>query len=76
MEERWKTVGILASLVILFVAFFQLLWPYVSPVLVDLNPDPTAEYLRIMWLVSPNGLSALTIMAGCILIAWVVYTGR
>lgn len=76
MERRWKTVGILAGVILLLVAFFQLAWPSVYPDLVGLNRYPTAEYLRIMWLVSPAGLAIITIILGCILIAWVAYTGR
>ena len=73
MERRWKHIGTVIALVIVMVAVFQTLWPAIYPSIVALNRYPTDEYLRIMWLLSPNGISALTIAAGCVLIAWIAY---
>ena len=59
--------------IILFEAFFQLVWSifYTPSLLAGLNPYPTEEYLRIMWLFSPNGLSTITLVLGAVFIAWV-----
>jgi hypothetical protein len=69
-------MGIRVAFVIIVVAFFRTVWPFVYPSIVNLNQYPTAEYFRIMWLLSPNGLSSITIIVGCILIAWVAYIER
>ena len=74
MAKRNKKIVKLIALIIILVAFFQLLWPniYNPSSIARLNPYPSQEYLQIMWLFSPNGLSTITIIAGLILIAWVV----
>lgn len=76
LEKRRKILKLLAVILIL-VAFFQIFWPYVynSPLIANLNPYPTKEYLQIVWLFSPKGLSTLTIILGCIFLVWVAITG-
>ena len=76
MQRRWKKVGSLTVILVLLVAFFQLFWPLVYPSLVDLNRYPTAEYLRIMWLLSPDGLSIITGIIGAVIMVWVSYIER
>ncbi|MDD1661618.1 MAG: hypothetical protein LUQ49_04045 [Methanomicrobiales archaeon] len=76
MEGRSRKIGIAAGAIIVLVAVYQFVWPYFYPSLVNLNRYPTAEYFRIMWLLSPNGLSVITIILGCVFIAWVAYTER
>jgi hypothetical protein len=71
-----RKIPIIVALVILLVACFLELWPPFYPAVVNLNPDPTVEYLQIMWILSPVGLSLLTIIIGVIAIAWVVYLER
>jgi hypothetical protein len=73
-HEGKRKIGIAIGLIIVLVAIFQLLWPVFYLSLVSLNEDPTAEYLRIMWLLSPNGLSVITLLLGCVYVAWVAYT--
>jgi hypothetical protein len=74
--EGKRKIGISVGVILVLLAIFQFAWPYMYPSLVSLNRYPTAEYFRIMWLLSPNGLSAITLITGCIYIAWVAYTER
>ncbi|MDD1665007.1 MAG: hypothetical protein LUQ32_06595 [Methanomicrobiales archaeon] len=76
MVKRNKKIARLIAGILILLAFFQLLWPYIynSPLITSLNPYPTQEYLQIMWLFSPNGLSTITILTGVIAIAWVAFT--
>jgi hypothetical protein len=71
-----RKAAIIAGVVIALVAFFLVLWPPFYPAVVNLNPDPTVEYLQIMWILSPVGLSVITIIIGAIAIAWGVYLER
>ena len=73
-REGKRKMGIAIGVILVLVAFFQMIWPSVYPALLDLNQNPTAEYLRIMWLLSPNGLSVITLLLGCVYVAWVAYT--
>ncbi len=73
MRKRDRKIGTLVAVMAVLVALFQLLWPPFYPAVISLNTYPTEEYLRIMWLLSPNGLSAITIIIGLVLIAWVVF---
>jgi divalent metal cation (Fe/Co/Zn/Cd) transporter len=73
MVKRKSKIGSLIAAIIILVALFQLLWPQIYPSIVALNPYPTQEYLQITWLFSPNGLSAITVIIGLILIAWVIF---
>jgi len=60
-------------LVVLIVAFFLVFWSPFYESLVRLNPDPTVEYLRIMWILSPVGLSIVTIIIGAAALARAVF---
>jgi hypothetical protein len=71
-----KKVAIIVATVILLVACFLELWPPFYPAVVNLNPDPTVEYLQIMGILSPVGLSLVTIIIGAIAIAWGLYLER
>jgi hypothetical protein len=73
MAKRNRKIVTLIALIIILVAFFQSVWPRIYPSIVDLNPYPTREYLQITWLFSPNGLSAITVIIGLIIIAWVIF---
>lgn len=73
MVKRKRKIATVIALIIILVASFQLLWPYIYPSIVDLNPYPTQEYLRIMWLLSPSGLSTITVITGFIFIVWVAF---
>jgi hypothetical protein len=74
MGEGRKKLGIAVGAIIVLLAIFQFVWPAMYPSLVSLNRYPTAEFFRIMWLLSPNGLSIITLIIGCVYIAWVTYT--
>ena len=76
MVSRKRKLATLIAVVIILVAIFQFLWPFVydSPFMAQLNPYPTQEYLRIVGFFSPNGLSALTVIIGLIFLTWVAYT--
>jgi hypothetical protein len=76
MAKRRKKFVKLIILMVILVAVFQLIWPFIynSPFIANLNPYPTQEYLQIMWLFSPNGLSALTLIFGFISLAWAAFT--
>jgi ABC-type phosphate transport system permease subunit len=76
MGKRNRKIGIVIAAIIILVALFQVFWPLIYPSIVALNPYPTQEYLQITWLFSPNGLSTITIIIGCILIAWVAILDR
>ena len=76
MKERWKKISRVAGAVIVLVIIYQLIWPIFYSSLINLNRYPTAEYFRIMWFLSPNGLSAITVMLGCVVIAWMAYVYR
>ncbi|MDD1661409.1 MAG: hypothetical protein LUQ49_02985 [Methanomicrobiales archaeon] len=73
MIPRNRKIVKMVVVIILLVAFFQLLWSriYTLSRVAALNPYPTDEYLRIMWIFSPNGLSTITLVLGLIFIAWV-----
>jgi len=73
MKKRDRNIALLIASIIALVAVFQLVWPPFYPSLVALNKYPTEEYLRIMWLFTPNGLSTITIIIGLILITWVMF---
>ena len=76
MVKRNKKIARLIAFILVLLAFFQLLWHYIytSPVIANLNPYPTREYLQIIWFLSPNGLSIITIILGFISIAWIAFT--
>jgi hypothetical protein len=76
MAKRKEKFLKVIVLMVLLVAFFQFIWPFIynSPIIANLNPYPTREYLQIMWLFSPNGLSALTLIFGFVSLAWVAFT--
>jgi hypothetical protein len=74
MVKSHRKIVTLIALIIILVAFFQLLWPHIYPSIVGLNPYPTQEYLQITWLFSPNGFSTITVITGLIFIAWVAFT--
>lgn len=76
MKERTRKIGIVAAAVVVLVALFQTIWPFYYTSLVGMNRYPTAEYFRVMGLLSPAGFSVITIILGCILIAWVAYIWR
>lgn len=73
VTPRNRKIVTLIAVIILLEAFFQLVWAriYTPSLLASLNPYPTEEYLRIMWLFSPNGLSIITLVLGLAFIAWV-----
>ena len=73
VKRKHREIGTLIAVIFILVALIQLLWPPIYPSLVALNPYPTQEYLQITWLFSPNGLSAVTVLIGLIIIAWVVF---
>jgi hypothetical protein len=62
--------------IFILVAAFQLLWPFIynSPFIAYLNPYPTQEYLQLLGIFSPNGLTAMTVIIGIIALAWVAFT--
>ena len=60
-------------LVVLIVAFFLVFWSPFYEALVGLNPDPTVEYLQVMWILSPVGLSVVTVLIGAAALARAVF---
>jgi hypothetical protein len=75
MAHRRKKFVTLILLMVVLVAFFQFIWHffYDSPFIMGLNPYPTQEYLQILWLFSPDGLSILTLIFGVIALAWTAF---
>ena len=76
MERKLKPIATVVAVMVILVVIFQLLWPRIYPWIVSRNPYPTQEYYQIIGLVSPNGLSAVTIVIGLIIIAWILLTSR
>ncbi|HMA04331.1 MAG TPA: hypothetical protein VKO45_00190 [Methanomicrobiales archaeon] len=74
MAGRNKRITTIVALIVVLVAFFQMLWPRLYPWVVSRNPYPTHEYFQIMGFVSPNGLSILAVIIGLIFIAWAAVT--
>ncbi len=76
MAKKLKTMAIVAALMVILVAVFQLPWPSIYSRIVRMNPYPTQEYFQIIGLLSPNSLSAITIVIGLVIIAWVGLASR
>jgi hypothetical protein len=75
MANRNKKILKIIAFIIVLVAFFQLLWPKIfnPSSIAKLNPYPSEEYLQILGIFSPNGLSIITVIVGLVLIAWVAF---
>jgi len=76
MVKQARSIAKIVAGMVIILAIIQIIWPRVYPSIVRLNPYPTNEYLQIMWLLSPMGLSIVTIVLGLILIAWIAFVYR
>jgi hypothetical protein len=75
MAKPIKKFLTIIAVVIILVAFFQVAWPSFYPAFIGMNQYPTVEYLQIMNVLSPNGLSLLTVVIGSLLLARAAFMG-
>jgi hypothetical protein len=73
MGKRSRKIVKLIVVMVILVAIFQVSWPHMYPSVVNMNPYPTREYLQIVSVLGPNGLSIITVILGSLYGAWVAF---